>query len=62
MGLWSKAKGLFSRVKDKFIKPLTGFVSKIAAPVGAALEAAIPGAGAIGQAVGSVAGKFREVI
>lgn len=62
MGLWSKAKGLFSRIKDKIIKPVTGFVSKVAAPIGAALGTVIPGAGAIGQTVGNVAGKINDLV
>jgi len=57
MGLWSKVKGVFSRighgVKDYVVKPALSLVSKVGAPVGAAIGSVMPGVGtAIGGALG----------
>ena len=62
MGLWSKAKGLFGRIKDKVVKPISGFISKFAAPIGTALDAVVPGAGAIGSKVGDIAAKVNGFV
>lgn len=60
MGFWSKVKGVFGRIgrglKDYVVKPALSVVSKLGAPIGAAIGSIIPGAGtAIGAEVGTLA-------
>ena len=60
MGLWSKMKGVFSRIgkglRDILIKPSLAVTSAIGAPLGAAIGSIVPGIGtAAGASVGGIA-------